>query len=297
MRTRAVKYPAICYTACTMVKYKWFGVENPDLNLDLAIVMPNHLGASLDKDFGHKAKRVAEHTGRAVLAYERPFTGSQATFTLAARRTLQPRHYLSTASQTGRELDKILSHSGYRKFILSGNSAGALDVAAITGVQTLRPDFLALGDIVGLRKAGFIEGLRAWAEHQRLENSLPAELRNSDPGPAVPVSEMTIRAVKEIGLYSASWRNPLGMSTLVHLATNEDFENIAVNVEFPGHTFTESPAVLRDFTSCLNSQRPPTASRPFAASFTPERYHSYYNDPRNFADFIGRTLALASQTD
>jgi len=294
MPTLTVKYPAVCYSVYNMVKYKWFGVDNPDLNLDIAVVMSNHLGASLDKDFGYKAKRVAEHTGRAVLAYERPFTGSQATFTLGAKRVLRPNHYPTTASQTGRELERILSRSGCRKFILGGNSAGALDAAAIAGVKTLQPDFLALGDIVGLRKAGFIEGFRAWYRHQLLENRLPPELRNSDPGPAVPMVEMTARAMKEIGLYSATWRTPLGMSTLVHLATNQDFESMTVNVEFPGNTFTASVPTLRDLTRSFNSLRPSTASQPFTASFIPERYHSYYNDPQNFANFIGRTLALSN---
>lgn len=277
-----------------MVKYKWFGVDNPELNLDVAIVMPNHLGASLDKDFGYKACRVAAYTGRAVLAYERPHTGSQATFTLAAKRTLSRDNYVLTAAQTGRNLDKILSRSGMRKHILAGNSAGALDVAVIAATRALRPDYLAIGDIVGVRKVSFLKGLRDWWQHQQVENALPAEQRNTDPGPPIPTLEMSTRAIKEMGLYGNVWQTPLGASTLVSLASHEDFENIAVNVEFPGHTFTSHTASLQLLVGSLNSLRSPDAPRAFVASYEAGRYHSYYDDPHNFSAFVGRTLLLAA---
>jgi pimeloyl-ACP methyl ester carboxylesterase len=271
-----------------MIQCSWItpSVYDPEK----AIVLVNHLGSSLKNDFHIKAEEIAKLSHTRVLAYERPGTGSQTTFNLGLRHELQPKRYLQTAWDTGRQLQKVVAAEGVTKVVLAGNSGGAVDVAMIARSETLRIHSLALGDPASIKQTNLPAFAFRWLQQQRHENQLPDD---GPPDPnAISDKEMIRRAIPEVFAYNAMWRSTKALEALYDIATKKQFGGIAVNAAFVEHTFTAPPLEMYAIADGLQQHVPAGRAAPFQAHVMPDTDHSYFNSSQHYVDFINDTLRL-----
>jgi hypothetical protein len=82
------------------------------------------------------------------------------------------------------------------------------------------------------------------------------------------------------------------MDDLTAIASEASFYGVTVRAEFPGHTFTAPLDVMQANVSYLQSIRRPQPSDPLWIQYSPDKYHSWTDDPANFAQMIQDTISL-----
>lgn len=282
-------------------------ISVPENDPTHVVVMPNVLGGSLeafgpnDGDHAYRADWIAKHTGAVVLAYERPGTGNH--LNRGARESVQPKNYPATTAAAGRVLSREIELWGDIPVVFSGASSGGMDILEIARSETVRPDAIGIFDPVGRKKVTTQQGFKLWLDYQRhIESTRPESARNQNPM-ASPHgwSELNAvvglaRTVREMHAYANAWRTPRSVEHLSHIATAPAFSEVAVNVVFPGKTFTSTQAETKITAANLQDARPDSYTAPFVVTFVPEIYHSWTDDPANFARFTQETTALTTSS-
>jgi pimeloyl-ACP methyl ester carboxylesterase len=274
-------------------------------NADM-LVVPNHLGASIEDDMSPRGQYLADATSRRVLVYDRPASGLDAGWRPDERSQLRA-NYAGTVARTGQALARILETEGAGTVHVAGQSGGATEAAALVRTETLPVDRLTFLDGVGLNETSAVGGLARYTQHMAREiihsrslfgrgtkgtgNISVEELAQNDK--LRRVSRQSLRSVAEMWTYADVYRKPVSRDNLLYIARR--MPEVTMNVQLVGNTFTAHAHYAQQIGRAIVAARnmTPAARRaPVHVNLQREAYHSHFDTAEVFAQHANETYQL-----
>jgi len=270
------------------------------------LVVPNHLGASIEDDMAARGQYLADATGHRVLAYDRPASGLNAGWRPDDRHLLRT-DYVAAVARTGRMLSTVLDLEGARSVHVAGQSAAATEAAALVRTETLPATHLTFLDGAGLDETSIIGGLARYTRHMVREIIRSRSLfgRGDDGTGNISVEELpqreklhrvsrqALRSAAEMWTYAHVYRTPVSRSNLLHIARRQP--GVVLNVQLVGNTFTSHPHAAQQIGRALVAARglaPATNRAPVLVNMEHAAYHSRFDPAQVFASHINETYQL-----
>lgn len=207
---------------------------------DLLLVMPNEVATTLDDYHGARAQDVANTTGYHVLAYERPFSGTQQSYSWRRRQEML-RDSASVFSNTATQLDKAIEREGPKRLYIVGHSAATVDVIGIPHAE--RTEFNGL---IAIDPPCYQEKLRfpelRYGKYQLFVERNKPDLLDDEKSTNIEAAtkptafQMISRTIGELIVYGKYASSPIPLKNLEDLATKQ--RQLSISVVFPEHTFT-----------------------------------------------------------